>query len=72
MRVFKGLRLVFDGGWSVIDGTIRDLSPTGARLTMESVVAVPSEFTLILNDRDWRRRCQVKWRSPKALGVAFR
>jgi hypothetical protein len=32
---------------------------------------VPDGFLLYFDDGDQSRACEVKWRTPKAIGVAF-
>lgn len=69
-RVLKGGRIVFNGGYSTIDCTIRDLTAKGARLRVDSIVGVPEEFELEASDgRSWR--CRVRWRSASECGVEF-
>ena len=67
----KGGRIVFNAGRSTIDCTVRNLSASGAKLLVTSVVGIPDTFDLLL-DGNIRRPCRVAWRSLKELGVAFR
>jgi len=49
-----------------------DLSPNGAKVTMEMPSEVPSRFELAFNQNDRKRRiCEVIWRRGKMLGVQF-
>ena len=68
-RVLRGGTIEFDGG--AIDCTVRNLSSTGAMLDVESPVGIPSRFTLHLADGN-HTPCQIIWRKPKRIGVAFR
>lgn len=69
-RVLKGGTIIFNGGNSTIDCVVRDLSETGARLRVESVIGVPNEFELRVSDgRSWR--CRMRWRSNTECGVEF-
>jgi len=67
-RVLKTGAIEFRGG--VIDCTVRNLSDTGAALSVESPVGIPTEFNLIVSDQV-KRMCRVVWRKENRLGVAF-
>lgn len=67
----KGARIVFNGGRSTVDCTVRNLSPRGAKLQLASVVGIPDTFDLLL-DGSSRQPCRVVWRRLKELGIAFR
>jgi len=53
--------------------TMMDVSPGGARLKLNSNVAVPDIFMLLLSKLDGRlkRHCMVAWRKEKQVGVRF-
>src|SRR3954469_17121742 len=53
--------------------TMLDVSPGGARLTLEGDVAVPELFTLLLSKLDGKlkRHCVVSWREDSQVGVRF-
>lgn len=67
----KGGRIVFNGGRSTINCTVRNLSSRGAKLTVTSVVGIPDTFDLMLEGNS-RQPCRVIWRTLKELGVEFR
>lgn len=69
-RVFKGGRLAFHNGGSV-DCTVRNMSPTGARLDIDSPVGLPESFTLLIVADHFTRRCHPVWRHDTQIGVAF-
>lgn len=68
-RTLKGARIVFNAGRSTIDCTVRNLSATGAKLDVTSVVGIPNSFDLLVGEQP--RPCRVVWRSLKQLGVEF-
>jgi hypothetical protein len=70
-RVFKGGKILFNDGNSTIDCTIRNLSDTGAKLEVESVIGVPAEFMLVSHDGT-ERWSRVMWRAGTSLGVSFK
>lgn len=69
-RVLKGGRIIFYGGDSTIDCVIRDLSDTGARLRVESVIGIPDNFELSASG-EHIRHCRIRWRKAAELGVEF-
>jgi hypothetical protein len=71
-RTLKGGRIVFNEGYASFSCTIRDMSEHGAKLRLESVLGIPSEFTLMFDDGSPPRKCVVRWRDPTSLGVEFK
>ena len=69
-RVLKGGHIVVNAGYSSFDCTVRNLSSTGARLKVASVIGIPDSFELAMDDGR-RFGCQIIWRSEIELGVAF-
>ena len=67
----KGGKIVFNGGRSTIDCTVRNLSNKGAKLLVTSVVVIPETFDLLLDGHS-RQPCRVAWRRLKEIGVEFR
>ena len=70
-KTLKGARIVFNGGRSTIDATVRNVSSKGAKLQVTSVVGIPDTFDLLLDGHS-RQPCRVVWRTLKELGVEFR
>lgn len=68
-RVLKGGIIAYRG--RSVTCTVRNLSDGGAGLDIDSEAAVPSEFTLVLESDRLIRRCEMKWRTLRRVGVAF-
>lgn len=49
-KTLKSAKIVFNKKQSLIDCFVRDLSDTGAKLTVGDLAAVPRTFTLTLHD----------------------
>lgn len=64
-------KIVFNAGRSTIDCTVRNLSSTGAKLQVNSVVGIPDTFDLMLDGHS-KQPCRIKWRRLKEIGVEFR
>jgi hypothetical protein len=69
-RTLKGGKIVLNDGFSTIDCTVRNLSATGAKLEVASIIGIPPQFRLAMNDgRDFS--CETAWRTETAVGVKF-
>ncbi|MBO9100022.1 PilZ domain-containing protein [Rhizobium sp. B230/85] len=69
-RSFLGAKIVLEGGYSVFDCIVRDISPAGARLKVQNAVSIPDTFKLLLSDgRSFD--ATVKWRRIDSVGVSF-
>lgn len=49
-KTLKSAKIVFNKKQSVIDCFVRDMSDTGAKLTVADLLAVPRTFTLMFHD----------------------
>lgn len=70
MRTLKKGTIVLNGGYSVYDCVVRNLSEGGAMLQIAGL-GIPSHFELTMDAAVPRRACTVRWRSDGALGVSF-
>jgi hypothetical protein len=70
-RTLKGGRIVFNGGYSSFECTIRNLSDSGALLKFGDVLGIPNHFELETETGRARRKCTVRWRSGTLIGVSF-
>jgi hypothetical protein len=69
-RVLKqGARAFSDGGGT--DCTVRNLSESGARTEIASLVSLPQSFTLVIPAGHFRRHCHPVWSADRRIGVAF-
>jgi len=69
-RTLKSGLIVFNGGRSTIECTIRNMSEGGAQLNVAGVVGIPDTFVLQLSDKS-TRNCAIVWRRTTELGVKF-
>lgn len=69
-RTLKGGSIAFNTG-ARIDCRVRNLSPLGACLEVETSIGVPDKFVLVIDSEHARYDCRVVWREPKRLGVEF-
>ena len=67
-RVLKGGRIVINDGFSTYRCMVRNLSGTGARLKVESIVGIPDAFRLAMDDGR-KYACTVVWKTAAELGV---
>jgi diguanylate cyclase (GGDEF)-like protein len=70
-KVFKAGQIAFNGGNSVIDCTVRGLSPEAAILNVVSPADVPEKFKLRINSDNTSRFCRVTAKRDKQIEVTF-
>lgn len=70
MRTLKKATIVIQGGYSVFDCVIRNISDTGALLQVGGL-GIPSHFTLKYDAPVPQHPCTVRWRTETAMGVSF-
>ena len=70
-RVLKGANLRFNNGYSVFEGTVRNLTDGGALLAFGDATGVPGEFDMDIAGESMRRRAHVIWRETNRMGVRF-
>ena len=69
-RTLKGARIVLNDGFSTLQCTVRNLSETGARLKLVSVLGVPGNFELAMDDGR-KFTCETAWKTGTEIGVKF-
>jgi hypothetical protein len=64
--------ITLDGGFAARPCVVRDLSSTGAKVTVDDPNALPGKLRLAFS-RDARtgRRCEVVWRRGTTVGIKF-
>ncbi|WP_332688064.1 PilZ domain-containing protein [Devosia sp.] len=69
-RTLKGGRIVINDGFSTFQCTVRNLSESGARLKVASIIGIPDSFQLAMDDGR-KFVCTVVWRTETEIGVVF-
>ena len=64
--------IILEGGFAARRCMVRDMSSTGAKVTIDDPNMLPAKLRLTFS-RDARtgRNCQVVWRRGKSVGVKF-
>jgi hypothetical protein len=70
-RTLKSGKILVHAKTSLVDCTVRNLSPKGAMLSLASLAGIPETFELILEATGEHRQCHVIWRGENRLGVEF-
>jgi PilZ domain len=70
-RTLKSAHILFNQHNSVIDCTVRNLSPGGACLAVESALGIPERFDLMFDADKSVRPCRMVWHKEKQIGVEF-
>ena len=69
-KTLKSAKIVFNKRQSVLDCFVRDLSDTGAKLSLGEMTPVPKTFTLELHDGTLLQ-CELVRAMGRELGVRF-
>lgn len=69
MRAMLGAQIAFNNRNSTIDCIVRDISSTGARLSLSDTVALPEEFELFVPQRGKTYKARLRWRTREGAGV---
>ena len=64
-------KVLFNKRASVLDCTVRDLSDSGAQLTLADVSALPPDFELEIPSNDLLVPARVMWSRGKNHGIRF-
>jgi hypothetical protein len=70
-RTYKAARIAFRGGRAVITCLVRNLSDTGACLSVDSPLDIPDSFNLVFDSGEPSRMSRVIWRKKTQIGIAF-
>src|SRR5688572_15482723 len=71
-RVLKEGRIVIRRGWSLINCTIRNISETGACISVaEAQCDVPKDFDLMFVNERQLVPCELRWRKCERMGLRF-
>ena len=64
--------ITMEGGFAARQCVVRDMSTTGAKVTIDDPTALPVKFRLAFS-RDARtgRNCEVVWRRGKSVGIKY-
>jgi two-component system cell cycle response regulator len=70
-RVLKQGKILIRDHNSVVDCTVRDISPLGAHLRVDSYFVAPDRFDLMIVGSGGARPVEVHWQNANDIGVGF-
>ena len=70
-RIFKQGSIAINDGASRLPVKVRNISDGGARIELQSVLAVPEVFSLTANDFERPRKVRKRWQTNEFVGVEF-
>jgi len=70
-RTLKSARILLNHHQSVIDCVVRNLSPTGACLKVETTLGIPDRFDVMFDVDKSIRPCHLVWHKENQIGVEF-
>ncbi|WP_083595046.1 PilZ domain-containing protein [Aurantimonas sp. 22II-16-19i] len=71
MRVLKRAKIVFNNGFSTFDCIVRNISATGALLTIDDSVHLPKEFRIRIGEEQAVRPAELIYRRSMFAGIRF-
>lgn len=71
MRTLKRAKIVFNGGFSTFDCVVRNISATGALLTIDETVHLPREFEIRVGEEQEARPAKLVYRRGLFAGIRF-
>jgi hypothetical protein len=64
--------ITLDGGFAARRCVVRDMSSTGAKITIDDPNTLPAKLRLAFaRDARTGRKCEVVWRRGKTVGIKF-
>ncbi|OQW55702.1 MAG: hypothetical protein A4S14_12160 [Proteobacteria bacterium SG_bin9] len=64
--------IAFPGSFGVVECSVLDMSPSGAKLSVPGAERLGSRFTLTFSISSRQgRMCEVRWRKGSLIGVRF-
>ncbi|MFN3685304.1 PilZ domain-containing protein [Salinarimonas sp.] len=70
-RVLIAGTIRYAGGIGTASCVVRNLSETGAKLTLSESLNLPTHFDLAIAQKNAVHRCELRWRRGEEAGVAF-
>jgi hypothetical protein len=70
-RALLGGKVASRDGSQVVSCTIRDLSDTGAKITVPAGIVIPTHVFLVYARSAYAHECQVSWIKPPQYGLKF-
>ncbi|MBO0664483.1 PilZ domain-containing protein [Jiella sp. MQZ9-1] len=71
MRVLKRAKVIFNNGYSTFDCIVRNISATGALLTIDDSVHLPKEFRIRIGEEQSTRLAELVYRRSMFAGIRF-
>jgi hypothetical protein len=71
LRSLLAAKIIFNNGNSTLDCLVRNISESGAKLAVSTVVTLPERFDLLIPQKGTARRAQIRWRNADEIGVTF-
>ncbi|MEX6505155.1 PilZ domain-containing protein [Jiella sp. M17.18] len=71
MRVLKRAKVIFNNGFSTFDCVVRNVSATGALLTLAESAHLPKEFSIRIGEEKESRPAKLIYRRAMFAGIRF-
>ena len=71
LKTLLKARIVFNQRMTSVDCVVKNISPIGALVTVDTTLAIPNEFELEIPLRGKTYAAQMRWRDAKSIGLRF-
>jgi hypothetical protein len=71
MRTLKRAKIIFNGGFSTFDCILRNISATGALLTIDEAAHLPKQFEIRIGEERDERPAKLVYRRGMFAGIRF-
>ena len=70
-RILKGAVLKFNNGFGNLECVVRNLTSSGARVSMGQTNGIPSRLQVHISGERTPIEALVRWRNPRDIGLSF-
>ncbi|MEM7068561.1 MAG: PilZ domain-containing protein [Pseudomonadota bacterium] len=70
-RVFKGIKILFNGETMSTSGVMKNISESGAYIELKPGIIIPDEITIVSELDGYKRECEVVRREGHKVAIRF-
>ena len=71
LRALIAATIIYNNGQSTLSCMIRNVSETGAKLSVPAAIALPDRFEIVVPQKNKTLRAHMEWRRGDEVGVSF-
>jgi hypothetical protein len=71
VRTFLRAQIIYNNELTVVDCLVKNISASGAKVSVSETVSVPAEFDLCIPQKNKTYHARMVWRDTTMMGVEF-